>query len=164
MYIQISNSCTTSPKATHLLFDCAINVTRSDSHINLTNSSNYEYQNCMIPVIPLALKSGRSAKILTKAGERGVIPWLCTSTTFTCIQGLFSRAMCVHTHNEVCKFKCVGSVYGVNTYFSSTGLLTLLRLAILLDLAPRNSTPPDWMMPSCLFMCTGITVTCRVTE
>ena len=132
--------------------------------MQLKNSSNYEYQNCMIPVIPLAFNRGRSAKMGTKTGERGVIPSLCTSTTFTCTQGLFSRAMCVHTLNDVCKSRCVGSVYGVNTYFSSTGLLTFLRLAILLALTPRTSTPPDWMMPSCLFMCTGITVTCRVTE
>ena len=57
------------------MFDCAINVTRSDSHIHLTNSSNYEYQNWVIPGIQLALKSGRSAKMGTKTGERGVVPW-----------------------------------------------------------------------------------------
>jgi len=118
----------------------------------------------VITVIPLAFKSGRSAKMGTKTGERGVVPWLCTSTTFTCITGLFSRAMCVHALNEVCKSRCVGSMYGVNTYFSSTGLLMFLRLPIVLALTPRTSTPPDWMMPICLCMCTGITVTCRVTD
>jgi len=132
--------------------------------MKLTNSSNYEYQNWLIPVIPLAFNRGRSAKMGTRTGERGVVPWLCISTTLTCIPGLFSRAMCVHTLNEVCRSRCVGSVYGVNTYFSSTGLLTFLRLAIVLVLTPRTSTPPDWMMPSCLFMCTGITVTCRITQ
>jgi len=71
---------------------------------------------------------------------------------------------CVHTFNEVCRSRCVGSLYGMNTYFSSTGLLTFLRLAIALALTSHTSTPPDWMMPSCLCMCTGITVTCRVTE
>ena len=152
------------PSATLRLFHCAVNVTRSDSHMHLTNSSNYEYQNNVIPGIPLAFKSGRSAKMGTKTGETGVVAWLCTSTTFICIPGLFSRAMCVHTLNAVCKSKCAGSMYGVNTYFSSTVLLTFLRLAIALAPAPRISTPPDWMMPSCLCMCTGITVTCRVTE
>ena len=130
----------------------------------LTNSSNYEYQNCVVSGIPLAFNRGRPAKMGTKTGERGVVPWLCTSTTFTCISGLFSRAMFLHTLNEVCRSSCVGSMYGVNTYFLSTGLLTFLRLAIVLALTPRTSTPSDWMMPSCLFMCTGITVTCRVTD
>jgi hypothetical protein len=67
----------------------------------------------------------------------------------------------VHTLSAVCKSRCAASTYGVNTYFSSTGFFTFLRLGIVLPLTPRTSTPPDCMMPSCLCMRTGIAVTCK---
>jgi hypothetical protein len=106
----------------------------------------------------LAFKIGWSAKMRAKAGERVVVPFSCSSTTFTLMPRLFSTMICVHTLSAAWRSMCAGSTLGVNTCFSSTGFFRHLHRGMGLILSPRTSTPADLMMSSSLYTYTGNTV------